>query len=85
MKLVSRRSALFSIALFPEIAVSRDAQKNEKDEILLRLGNQFDVLAAQIDDAIENGSNTDWEMLEKFSRIEAELSARALPLWKAYL
>jgi hypothetical protein len=73
MKLASRRSVLFSIALIPAVAVSREAPKNEKDTILLKLGNQFDELAGQIDDAIENGSNIDWEILEQFSRIEAEI------------
>jgi hypothetical protein len=72
MKQFSRRSALFSAAMIPAIAVSRPAQTGAADTVLVALGHRFDALAAQLDHAVEQ---IEWETLEEISRIETQIVA----------
>jgi|SRR4029450_7525283 endonuclease/exonuclease/phosphatase family metal-dependent hydrolase len=73
MKLTSRRSVLVLAAGMPAIIKARGAQSSPKDIDLLQLGEQFDVLAAHLDHAIEHRLHVDWAHLEELSRVEAEI------------
>ena len=72
MKLTSRRSVLVLAAAMPAIITAK-AHSGCEDIALLRLGEQFNALAAHLDHAIEHELNIDWVKLEEFSRIEAEI------------
>ena len=74
MKLFSRRSALFSAAMIPAVATTRPG---EADAVLLALGRRFDLIAAQLDYAIEHSLDIDWDALYEFSDVEAEICATA--------
>jgi hypothetical protein len=67
MKQFSRRSALFSAAIIPAVAMSRYAQSAATDSALLALGRWFDSIAAQLDD---HGLDTDWDTLMPATTIE---------------
>ena len=71
MKQFSRRSALFSTAIIPAIAISRPDQTNGDDIALLTLGHQFDALSAKLDDGLDIA----WETLEEFSQVETQIIA----------
>jgi hypothetical protein len=70
MKQFSRRSALFSAAIIPAVAMSRHAQSAATDSALLALGRRFDSIAAQLDD---HGLDTDWDTLYEFDRVLTEI------------
>ena len=75
MKLFSRRSALFSAAMIPAVAVSKSALTGETDVALLALGHRFDAIAARMDDAIEHALDIDWDTLYEFGRVHDEIVA----------
>src|SRR5262245_62402870 len=75
MKLTSLRSALFSAAMIPAVALCRQARTVGADVVLLALGERFDALAAQIDHGIEHGLDITWKTLEEFGCINAAIVA----------
>ena len=75
MKLISRRSALCSVAMLPLMVTSAEAQKCAFDIGLIRLGRRFDAIAAQLDHAIEHGLDTDWDTLYEFGCVHDEIVA----------
>jgi len=77
MKQISRRSALLSAAIIPAAAISKHTHAAETDRVLVALGHRFDVLATQLDHAIEHGLDTDWNALYEFGEINDEICATA--------
>jgi hypothetical protein len=76
MKLTSRRSVLVLAAGMPAIITAKGVQSPPKDIDLLRLGDRFDALAAQVDHAIEHALDIEWVTLEELGRVEAEILRR---------
>ena len=72
---LSRRSILGSLAVSPVLASPTLTTEASAGAHLLALARQFDALAAQIDYAIENGSDIAQDILYQFSHIEAEIVA----------
>ena len=75
MKLTSRRSALFSAAIIPAVALCNSARAVGADVVLVALGQRFDALAAQIDHSIDHGSDIAWQALDEAVLIHAEIVA----------
>ena len=76
MKSLSRRSALCSVTMLPLLGISEEARKKSASDVgIIKLGHQFDALAAEFDHAIDHGTNIAWETLEKFDRILTEIIA----------
>ena len=76
MKSISRRSALCSVTMLPLLGTSDEAPKKSASDVgIIKLGPQFDALAAELDHAIDHGANIAWETLEKFDRILTEIIA----------
>jgi hypothetical protein len=73
MRLLSRRSALFSAATIPAFVVARPVRALEDNSVLLALGRQFDAMAVKLDCAIEQALDIDWSDLEEFGRIVDEI------------
>jgi len=71
--------AIFSLAsrsntfANPKPIRSTDAKQTLDDSALVRLGHQFDVLATQVDQAIEGTMNIEWRILEELGRVELEI------------
>ena len=62
--------------MLPLLGISDEApQKSASDVGIIKLGHQFDALAAEFDHAIDHGTNIAWETLEKFDRILTEIIA----------
>jgi hypothetical protein len=54
---LSRRSILASLTTSPMAPTAMAAERSSADGKLVTLGRQFDALAAQIDHAVEDGSD----------------------------
>lgn len=85
MKLTSRRSVLVLAAGMPAIIKARGAQSSPKDIDLLQLGEQFDVLAAHLDHAIEHRLHVDWAHLEELSRVKPKSCKCPPSAWKVFI
>ena len=72
---LSRRSILGSLAVSPVLASPTLTTEASAGARVLALGRQFDALAAQIDRAIEHSSDITQDVLDQFTRIEAEIVA----------
>jgi len=55
--MLSRRSILASLTTSPMAPTAMAAERSSADGKLVTLGRQFDALAAQIDHAVEDGSD----------------------------
>jgi hypothetical protein len=69
---LSRRSILYLVSGFP-LPSALPVGDPPVDVELLRLGDQFNSLAAQIDYAIEHKSNLAWDVLHQFDSVESEI------------
>jgi hypothetical protein len=73
-KSISRRVALGSLATSPLLAIAMPAAAaSSADAHLLALGRDHEVAAAQLDFAIEHGTDVAWNDLEKLGRVGAEI------------
>jgi hypothetical protein len=72
----SRRSILASLAASGMAAsTATAAERSSTDCKPVALGRQFDTLTAQIDHAIEDGTDIAWEVLHQLDGVEAEIVA----------
>ena len=72
----SRRSILASLTASGMVAsTATAAERSSTDCKLVALGRQFDTLTAQIDHAIEDGTDIAWEVLHQLDGVEAEIVA----------
>lgn len=75
--LLSRRSILGSLAASPMAAcfTTGSVEASSADSDVIAWGREFDNLTAKIDHAIVYGLDIDQDVLDQFSRIEAEIIA----------
>src|SRR5438105_1686390 len=74
--MVSRRSVLGSLAAASMSgSPGLSAESSSADAHMLCLGREFVAVAAQIDDAINGGSELTDALLERLSRLDAEIVA----------
>lgn len=74
--LISRRAILGSLAVLPLPSATKKAVAQPTGDIRLQeLGREFDVAAAQIDHAIDYGSELLLEVLDRLSLVENEIVA----------
>jgi hypothetical protein len=73
MKSLSRRSILYSAVSVSVFAASGLAAASSADAHLLALGRDHEAAAAQLDFAIEHGTDVAWDVLEKLGCVRAEI------------
>jgi hypothetical protein len=74
MNFISRRNIITAFALATSAVVTGAVGKaSSTDARILELGQEFDTRAAQIDHAIDDGSDIAWEVLQRFDRVESEI------------
>ena len=72
----ARRYVLGALATSPMLArAAMSAERSSTDGKLAALGRQFETFATQIDNAIKDGTDIAWDVLQRFDRIELEIAA----------
>jgi hypothetical protein len=75
---LSRRGVLGSLGASTVLAATvTPAEAASADAHLLTLGRAFDDAATQLDHAMANGTDVDWQVLEQLGRLDAKIVGMA--------
>ena len=76
MNFISRRNIITAFAFATsDVVIGAIGKASSTDARILELGQEFDTLTAQIDHAIEDGTDIAWEVLHQLDGVEAKIVA----------